>query len=313
MGMYPLKQNLYKNSFLRKHIIKTITSVFPSTTTNATTTLYAAKYPSQHGLFGWSLYFKEINRCIDIYIGKDSYTQENISSSVVDNYMKFDYFFDNNKSDYIVTTLFPPYIKRDKNNIVYEKIDDLFENIKNICNNNDKNFIFAYNCEPDSTMHKYGVSSCESKKKILEINDCLEKLASELTDSIIIITPDHGQTDIKEYIKLYEDQELVDSLKTFFYIEPRAVGLQVKDKVKFLKVIKKYRKDAKLFTVDKLIKNNYFGPPTERLRMLGDYMLVMKNDYKCFLFNENSLLFKGHHAGLSKKEMILPLIVVEKK
>lgn len=312
MGIYPLKQNLKGNSFLRKHVLKKITSVFPSTTTNATTTLYTAKYPSQHGLLGWSLYFEKIDKCVDIYLGKDSYSTEKISSKVVDDYMKFDYFFDKNNSEYNLTTIFPPYVKREKNNISYETIDELFVNIEKICKSNYKNFIFAYCGEPDATMHKFGVTSCEAKKKIIEINKYVEELANKLTNSVIVITPDHGQTDIKEYINLYEDKELVDSLKTPFYIEPRAVGFQVKNEEKFLKAIKKYRKDAKLYKVNKLIRNDYFGPYTERLRMLGDYMLIMKNNYKQFVFSEDSTRFAGHHTALTKREMILPLIVIEK-
>lgn len=121
LGVYPLKQNLKSNSFLRKHIIRKITSVFPSTTTNATTTLYSAKYPSQHGLLGWSLYFEKLKRCIDIYLSTDSYTEEKINSKILDNYMKFEYFFDKNFSSYHVTTIFPPYIKRQKT-ILFMKI-----------------------------------------------------------------------------------------------------------------------------------------------------------------------------------------------
>ena len=42
LGMFPLEQNLPKSSILRKNVAKSITSVFPSTTTNATSTLQSA-------------------------------------------------------------------------------------------------------------------------------------------------------------------------------------------------------------------------------------------------------------------------------
>lgn len=313
LGIYPLKQNLKKDSFLRKNILKKITSVFPSTTTNATTTLYSASYPSQHGLFGWSLYFKELDKCVDIYIGKDSYSDEKIKSKVIDDYMKFEYYFDKNNSEFKVTTVFPPYIKREKNNYVYKNIDEMFDYIKTAVKNNNKNFIYSYFGEPDATMHRFGVTSIEAKEKIEQINNYVKKLADELEDSVIIITPDHGQTDIKEYIKLYEDEDLKESIKTPFYLEARAVAFQMKDEEKFLNAVKKYRKYAKLFKVENLIKKKFFGPKTEKLKMLGDYILVMKNNYKQFVFSENHTLFKGHHTALTKREMILPLIVIEKE
>ena len=86
LGMFPLEQNLPKSSILRENVKKTITSVFPSTTTNATSSLYSATYPSQHGLFGWSLYFEKLNSCVDIYIGQNSYTREPIDMSKIDDY-----------------------------------------------------------------------------------------------------------------------------------------------------------------------------------------------------------------------------------
>ena len=313
LGVYPLKQNLKSNSFLRKHIIRKITSVFPSTTTNATTTLNSAKYPSQHGLLGWSLYFEKLKRCIDIYLSTDSYTEEKINSKILDNYMKFEYFFDKNFSSYHVTTIFPPYIKRQKNNFVYENIEEMFNFIQNICQNNKKNFIFSYYGEPDATMHKYGVASKEAKEKINLINNYIQNLADCLKDTLIIITPDHGQTDIKEYIKLYEDEKLMNTLNAPPYLEARAVSFRIKNENEFLREIKKYKKDARLYKVEKLIKNNYFGVKTKKLKILGDYILIMKNNYKQFVLEKNKTLFKGHHTALTRREMILPLIVIEKE
>ena len=64
MGINPLKINLCKDDFLRKNIKKVLTSTFPSTTTNATTSLACNLLPREHGWFGWSLHFEEISRII---------------------------------------------------------------------------------------------------------------------------------------------------------------------------------------------------------------------------------------------------------
>ena len=313
LGIYPLKQNLGKGSFLRKNIVKKITSVFPSTTTNATTTLHSALYPSQHGLFGWSLYFENLNQCVDIYLRKNSYTGKQVVAKEVEEYMEFDCFYDKNRSDYKITTVFPSYVKSKQNNFVFETMDDMFKMLKKATENNNENFIFAYYGEPDSTMHTYGVTSKEAKEKIALINAYVENLAKELTNSVIVITPDHGQTDITEYIKLYEDEALKSTIKTPFYLESRAVAFQVKNEEMFLKAVKKYKKDAKLYKVRNLIKKNYFGPNTEKLKMLGDYILLMKNNHKQFVFSDKHMLFKGHHTSLTKREMLLPLIIIEKE
>ena len=67
MGIYPINKNLKKNDFLVENIKSTLKSTFPSTTTNATTSLLLNKVPLEHGWFGWSLYFENINRNINIF------------------------------------------------------------------------------------------------------------------------------------------------------------------------------------------------------------------------------------------------------
>ena len=58
MGMDMLQHNLSPLSFLRCHIKTKISSVFPSTTTVATTTYYSGLTPIEHGWLGWVPYFK---------------------------------------------------------------------------------------------------------------------------------------------------------------------------------------------------------------------------------------------------------------
>ena len=57
MGAKILEKNLPTNSFFRQHQIDTVTSVFPSTTTAATTSLISALTPSEHGWFAWAVDF----------------------------------------------------------------------------------------------------------------------------------------------------------------------------------------------------------------------------------------------------------------
>lgn len=68
LGIYPMQKNLDNNDFLMKNIKQTLLSTFPSTTTNATTSLMTNQLPLEHGWFGWSLYFENIDRNIDIFL-----------------------------------------------------------------------------------------------------------------------------------------------------------------------------------------------------------------------------------------------------
>jgi len=53
-------QKYGQNSYLNQHCLKKLTSVFPSTTAAATTTLETGTAPQQHGLTGWFMYLKDL-------------------------------------------------------------------------------------------------------------------------------------------------------------------------------------------------------------------------------------------------------------
>ena len=57
MGISILKQHISPNSFLRTHILKTVSSTFPPTTTAATTSINSGLTPYESGWLGWISYF----------------------------------------------------------------------------------------------------------------------------------------------------------------------------------------------------------------------------------------------------------------
>lgn len=313
-GMYPLKKHLGKNDFLRKNIEMTITSTCLPTTTVATTTLQTPLYPMEHGYFGWSMYFKELGKNVDIYIGKDSVNHEPVDMSKIEDYLYFEPYYYKTSSEYETNSVLPYKVKFNEINHNFKNFDEFFNILNDICKRKTKQFVYAYNEEPDHTMHERGVSSLEADKIIKDLNVRIEKFIKENPDTLLIITPDHGHIDVSGYIEMYKDKALYDTLETRPYLEPRITAYKLKDgqEEKFLKEIKKYGKDLKVYKTEDFVKKGYLGPRTEKIKMLGDYITVMKND-KIILINEDSPRFKGHHAGLGKKDLILPLIIVENK
>lgn len=313
-GINPIKIHLDKNNILRRNIKQALTSVFPSTTTNATTTLMSGDYPFNHGWFGWSIYFKELNRAVDVYMGEDSYTGEKIDPNFAKNRLPFTPYYKENKN-YEVNKVLPVYVKDgiDKNHFTYETSKEMFDKIKECCKKEGKQFIYSYNGDPDYTMHRYGVSSEEAHEKITELSKLVEDLSVSFDDTLIVITADYGQVDIDGYIEIYKNKELLSCLERPMTLEPRATSFKVKEgkKEEFKKIFKSnYKKDFKLFDVDYLINKGVFGPFNEKNReFLGDYIAVCRTN-KQFLFKESSTKFKGHHTSLTK-EMFVPLIIID--
>ncbi|MDE6442355.1 MAG: alkaline phosphatase family protein [Clostridia bacterium] len=313
LGIYPIKQNLPEDDFLRKSIKRTLVSTFPSTTTNATTSLTRNKLPLEHGWFGWSLYFKNIGRNINIFLNTDSWTNEKVE--ITDSPLEEpDYYFDHAQSEYQINTIFPAYSKvaYPQRNHVFGGEQEFFGTIKDICNRQGKQFIYAYYNEPDSTMHRCGVTSRETKSVITSISENMKELAAATRDTLFIVTADHGQIDVEGYVELYKDKTLYDMLETYPYLEPRAISFKVKKgkEEEFEKYFtENYSEDFRLFKTAELLKENYFGSFGDKAGLLGDFIAVGTYTHKVALLTPDAPRFKGHHTGLTE-EMEVPLILI---
>ena len=317
LGVNPVNKNLTDSSFLKRNIKKVVTSVFPSTTTNATTSYLTNKYPMEHGWFGWSLYFEELKRAVDIFLETDSFTREPIEKGYVKKVLPIEPFYKKANSDYTTSVVVPEFWNNDyENRYVWKSSDEMFGHIEGLCQKAGKQFIYVYCDEPDHTMHVYGVTSPEAKKVINNLNDGLENLYSKLTDTLFIVTADHGQIDIDGYIDIYKDSELISMLEWPQFLEARAAAFKVKREClnKFIKTFnEKYGEDFELFRTEDLIKDNYFGGNlvNEHAKLLGDYIAIGKTN-KVIRLTPFSHDYKGHHTSLTE-EMEVPLIFIGNK
>lgn len=315
MGINPIKINLEKNDLLRKNIKMVLTSTFPSTTTNATTALACNKYPLEHGWLGWSLHFDEIDQNLDIYLHANSQTGEKVEYEypLFDN---SDCYFNHAKTDYQINSVLPVYVqtKNTENKVIISNEKELCDAVREICEKDGKQFVYAYLPEPDSTMHEFGVSSPEAKQKIDSISIEIEKLHNELSDTLIIITADHGQIDVEGYVEFYKDKEINDLLTCVPYLDARTPCFKIKvGKEKEFETLfrKRYGKDFKLHKTEKLIKKGYFGNRGGFGHLLGDFIAIGTYTHKEFISYENLPRFKGHHTSLTE-EMLVPLIILKK-
>lgn len=316
MGIYPLKKNLSRFDFLRKHIKKTLVSTFPSTTTNATTSLMTNTLPLEHGWFGWTVNFPKINKNIAIYLGQDAWTGKEIDIEESP-LQSINCYFDNTNTDYKINTVFPPYVKvkNPKNNHKSFTQTDFFKTIQRLCNKEGKQFIYAYNEEPDHTMHEVGVKNKITKRLIKSLSKCIKMLYESTKNTLFIITGDHGHIDVKDYIYIYKDKEIMDLLEIYPYLEPRSTAFKVKKgKEKEFEEIfnKKYGQDFVLYKSTNLIKQGYFGDFGDKGYLLGDYISIGKYTNKCLVLSPTSSILKGHHTSLTD-EMEVPLILINNK
>ena len=327
MGEHILK-DLSEDGFFRRNEAKCITSVYPSTTTAALTTYYSGKPPYETGWIAWSQYFKEYGRAIDMLSHRESYLKEDISNAKINvfkdvvNYEPIFEKIEKASEDVKAYEIVPDYSdRRSKRSIRANNIEEICENIKLICSNQNKNFIMAYCDNPDGLLHKYGCKSEEAKDMIINAEKCIEELRKELSDdTIIIISADHGHKDIGKVYDLLEYPEIQDCLIMPASLESRVVAFWVKyDKRKeFEKIFnEKFSEDFLLLSKEEVLEKHLLGYGDKHKKIddfIGNYLALSISDsiirLQTYLVDGKPVK-KSTHCGLTKDEMQVPLIIIE--
>ncbi len=316
LGVSAINEHLNENDFLRKHFVCPISSVFPSTTVAATTSIESGYSPVETAWLGWDLYFEEIGENVAVFRNTLQRNGEpaakfNVAHKYipVKSIMKRIEEFNGRRSAYCVS-FFSKYRSK--------SVEDICKTVYKLSKKRKRKYIYAYWHQPDGAMHGYGVTSNEAHEQILHINREVEKLCGKLENSLIIITADHGLCDsVNEYLEDYPN--LFSMLKIPPSIEPsRALSLFVKEgmqkefETEFNKL---FGYDFRLMTKEEVFAENIlgFGKPHPRTYdFVGDYLAVATGNKSLFTEREEHE-FIGVHAGLTEEEMTVPFIAIETK
>lgn len=324
--------SLPNDMILKKNKVKDLLTVFPSTTGCVLSSVATGEYPAIHGMIGWYNYNRDKN--IDYYtlLFKDRKTGKKLDELGLKE--KDIYVCDSimNKLKRKTTGIFPENIVGsnfskfilNENRISYNSIQEAFEKATNNIKSNleDETFTYLYLPYVDSKSHHNGVYSEAVEKVVNEIENELLKLKEEkIEDLEIVIIADHGQIDIIEKDITMD----FEKYNKYFYAWPGidfgTVTYYVKEdkKEEFLKEFKKdYNNKMYIFETKEFVKNNIFGEGEISQYMksnLGEFIsFCKKGAYFVNSVKKRDDYFgkiKGSHSGLSKEEMMIPLIIIE--
>lgn len=320
LGSKILENNLSEYSILKKNVKTNITTIFPSTTVAATTAFHSGISTLENGWIGWMPYFSEYDDIIETFTSKQFYTGKKLDiPNIGESILKYETIYSkiiNKNPDVIYHKIFPNFVPNG-----VETIEELCDNIYKACTNQNKyNLISAYWNEPDHTIHHTGVTSKETKQVLENIDKNIRQLINKLDDSLIIISADHGAIDVEEiYINDYK--ELVNCLRMPPSIETRFVTFFIKENMKetFKKTFENiFHKDFLLFTKEEFLKSNLLGRGKKHYKIdeyLGDFIAISTSN-KTIRYTINGNEFKkliADHAGLTKDEMEVPVIIIERR
>lgn len=330
MGMSVL-ETLPPDSFLRKHLAGTISSVFPPTTTAATTSVLTGLEPIGHGWLGWSSWFYD--RALDGGLSAAEYTEylktadkaapgkvvnlyPNTSDgkpaagfNVAGKFLPFEPVTDKLNRRGIPAYFVSPYSEPRA-----DSVDALFATVSGLCEDDTPKYIYGYSPLPDYKIHDYGISHPKIYRILEKIDAGVEKLCSELTDSLVIVTADHGMVDT-EFVFMDDHPEVKECLLREPSIEGRAMSLFIKPGIYDFpeRFNAAYGGIYELFPHDEAVK--LFGVGEQHPlagSFVGDYLAVAKTDVSIgYDFDPHPL--RAAHGGGTADEFLIPFIVNNSK
>lgn len=312
LGMDTMEKNLYFRDFLRRNLLTDYSSVYPPTTTASTTSFLSGKYPIEHGWLGWDLYFEQEDKTVTCFSNTLQNTTEKAASyDIAQKYLPYEDIFQkiNNANNAKAYGVFP----FDAFGFTgHKEIDDWVKEVRRTINSKERTFTYAYLSSPDGVLHKSGGGSRDVEAEIRKINNIIIDLCQSAKDTVFFITADHGHINIENEFLCETYPEIANMMERPLSIEPRAISFYVKKKYKkeFPEIFNKYfGEHYMLFSKEEVLKNNLFGKGRahENLTGIGDFIGVAIGE-KTLLWNKECRQFRSHHAGMTKKEMRIPLI-----
>lgn len=358
LGINILEKHLAPDAFLRSNLLTAYSSVFPPTTTASTTSMLSGLTPIEHGWLGWDVYFRQIDKTVTCFFGTVADTKEPAAPfSAAHKYLPYKEIHQqiieaNARVPGDGSVVPPGSVSAD---LVFPfgpepfpKIDDWFAEIKRQATQNTRTFTYAYWENPDHDLHYTGTDSPVVHKTVLDLNARIEKLCSELTDTVVFVTADHDhidvenecyETDFPEFAKMFIRQPSIEPRGTSFFIKPeymKPAGSPRKEdcadspekadsasssgktdpapghETVFAREFERlFGDDYVLFTRDEVYEKQIFGTgePNAELTGIGDYVAVAVGHRT--LYPTKFMYgknFKSHHAGMTADEMIIPLI-----
>jgi predicted AlkP superfamily pyrophosphatase or phosphodiesterase len=332
----------------RKGSVRPISTVFPSTTAAALTTLSTGLTPQEHGLPEWYVYMKEVSEVIVTLPfaragepGRDTLVGYMDPRALFDGATTFERLKASGVESTSLTnralahTAYSEVSRRGSRVETYISASDLSVNLRKLVERaKGKNFFYVYWSFIDTIEHAYGPNTDVAAIEASLISRALQEgFLSKLSHNaakktLVIMTADHGQVNVDPEKTVYLNRfgKLVKALAmgpSGKRIPPWgsardsfvSVDESRTDEMKMY-LTRKLEGIASVLKTSEAIKQGLFGinQPTRKFRRrVGNLMILPHaNNTVWYRYRKgDSLDLRGHHGGLSRDEMTIPLAVAK--
>ncbi|NHV99792.1 MAG: alkaline phosphatase family protein [Thaumarchaeota archaeon] len=332
----------FLNSFFTRRGIpvNALTSVFPTTTSAALTSLNTGLSPQEHGVVAYTLFMKELGSMVNMIslspvnderrnrvfeLGMDAgkilgvkVLTEKLAEAGVEPKTIIRYGIRNSG---LSTLLY----KGSGITPALTSVDFAINLVKQV-NERRTGFIIAYWDSFDGQSHYYGPFSTEAELELLNtfsvLREALKRVKPEAArETLLIVTSDHGQSRVRDdkSIRLDSLNWLKDSLVMPPAGESRAAYLYLKKNVEgFEKTfLRRIGGNISLFKSRKLLEKGVFGTGEVKpcvVDRIGDYAALSKDDSRLvFHYDlkermEPEFVRAGAHGSLTLDELLVPFV-----
>lgn len=316
---------------LYDHLAGQLTSVYPSTTAAAITTSFTGLTPAEHGLTGWHCWFPEAEVLAAPLPFRRRGDERPLDELGIKPAQLFDAVPIANAIDArmivvtqsrIVESEYSRYFGGRAERHGYDGLLGLVNLVEAaVRSGTDRKYIYAYYPDFDTVSHQHGVESAQAASRLRAIDAAFAELLKRLsgTDTVIIVTADHGFVDTKhhEALEIRNYPGLVELLRLPLSGEPRVAFCHVAhgETGKFIERARALLGDcAEVRLSAELDTEGWFGDGAPHPRLaerIGDVTLMMRGrcTIKDHMPGEKRHLLIGNHGGASADEMLIPLVL----
>lgn len=333
-------------SISSKGSVRPITTVFPSTTAAALTTLATGLTPQEHALPEWFVYLREVDSVVATLpfsfirdYGRETLRGHMRPRALFDGTTVFKKLRDAGVATYsftngsLVDTTYTKLVHGASRMVPYFGSSDMTASLRRTVESaRGPSFFYVYWSRVDTVEHHYGPNTDESELEASSISFVLqrgfvEKLSrSAARRTLLIVTADHGQINVNPdktlYLNMY--RSLVRSFRKTELGGPitpagnaRDIFLYVEEdrKEEMLELLRRrLAGKATVLRTEDAIRAGLFGlnRPSRKFRDRVGNILVLPHGRRTIWYRGErgyELELLGHHGGLSKDEMTVPLAV----
>lgn len=332
-GKLPVWEKLVKEG-----VLAPLTSITPSTTASALTSLWTGKGAVEHGIAGYEMWMKEYGMVVNSILQAPMSFQGEVGSlskagfepeSFIRQTLLGTHLVDNGVKPYafqhhsIARSGLSRMLHQDVNVNPFHSQSDLWANVRRILENksNERKYFWIYWGEVDYLSHHYGPDDERTIAELVNFSNIfgesfLEQLDPSIrSNTLLILLADHGQ--IKTQPDLYYDLNNHPSLRRRLHIMPTG-----ENRLAYLYLRPGQGEAAREYIertwpgqfafLDPVfaVESGLFGPGEPHPRLydrLGDLILVARGNAYLWWSSKSDHL-EGRHGGLSAEEMLVPFL-----